>query len=136
MRVRCVGAIVHDTEGRLLLIRRGQPPGEGMWSLPGGRVEACESDADAVVREIAEETGLRVEPGPLVGSVDRPGPGGVIYDIRDYRASVTGGELRAGDDARDARWVDAEELATLPTTTGLIEALASWGVLAPPESPT
>ncbi|MCO6010294.1 NUDIX domain-containing protein [Actinoallomurus purpureus] len=132
MRVRCVGAIVHDAEGRLLLIRRGQPPGEGMWSLPGGRAEAGESDADAVVREVAEETGLRVDPGPLVGSVDRAGPGGVTYDIRDYRATVTDGVLRAGDDARDARWVTAEELSALPTTTGLIETLASWGVLPAP----
>ncbi|GAA4614428.1 NUDIX domain-containing protein [Actinoallomurus liliacearum] len=132
MRVRCVGAIVHDAEGRLLLIRRGHPPGEGMWSLPGGRAEAGESDADAVVREVAEETGLRVVPGPLVGSVDRAGPGGVTYDIRDYRATVDGGALRAGDDARDARWVDAEELAALPTTAGLIETLAAWDVLPRP----
>ncbi|MFL6052453.1 MAG: NUDIX domain-containing protein, partial [Actinoallomurus sp.] len=102
---------------------------------PGGRVEAGESDADAVVREVAEETSLRVTPGPLVGSVDRPGPGGVIYDIHDYRATVTGGELHAGDDARDARWVDADELAALPTTTGLIETLTSWGVLTPPGPP-
>jgi 8-oxo-dGTP diphosphatase len=129
MRVRCVGAIIHDAEGRLLLIRRGRPPGEGLWSIPGGRAEGDESDADAVVREVAEETGLRVVPGPLAGSVHRPGPGGVTYDIRDYRATVTGGELRAGDDARDARWVAADELAALPTSPGLVEALASWGVL-------
>ncbi|MCO5998840.1 NUDIX hydrolase [Actinoallomurus rhizosphaericola] len=129
MRVRCVGAIVHDAEGRLLLIRRGHPPDEGRWSIPGGRVEAGESDADAVVREVAEETGLRVLPGPLVGSVDRAGPGGAVYDIRDYRATVDGGVLRAGDDAGDARWVNADELAALPTTTGLIETLTSWGVL-------
>ncbi|MCO5971769.1 NUDIX hydrolase [Actinoallomurus soli] len=129
MRVRCVGAIVHDAEGRLLLIRRGHPPDEGRWSIPGGRVEAGESDADAIIREVAEETGLRVVPGPLVGSVDRAGPGGAVYDIRDYRASVDGGVLRAGDDAGDVRWVNAGELAALPTTTGLIEALTSWGVL-------
>jgi 8-oxo-dGTP diphosphatase len=129
MRVRCVGAIVHGADGRLLVIQRGHPPGEGMWSLPGGRVEPGETDAAAVVREVAEETGLRVEPGALIGSVDRAGPGGVIYDIRDYAATVTGGVLRAGDDARAARWVDAEELAALPTTTGLIETLASWDAL-------
>ncbi|WP_433174643.1 NUDIX hydrolase [Actinoallomurus sp. CA-150999] len=132
MRVRCVGAIVHDADGRLLVIQRGHPPGEGLWSLPGGRVEPGETDAAAVVREIAEETGLQVEPGPLIGSVDRPAPGGVTYDIRDYAATVTGGVLRAGDDARAARWVDAEELAALPTTTGLLETLASWGALPAP----
>src|SRR4051794_11048996 len=104
MRVRCVGAIVHDAEGRLLVIRRGRPPSEGLWSLPGGRVEPGESDAEAVVRELAEETGLRVEPGSLIGRVERPGPGGATYDIRDYAAIVTGGTLVPGDDASDARW--------------------------------
>lgn len=129
--MRCVGAIVHDAEGRLLVIRRGRPPGEGLWSLPGGRVEPGESDAAAVVRELAEETGLRVEPRRLVGSVERPGPEGVTYDIRDYAAEVTGGALRPGDDAREARWVGPDELRRLPTTDGLLEALTTWGVLPP-----
>jgi 8-oxo-dGTP diphosphatase len=132
MRVRCVGAIVHDAGGRLLVIRRGRPPGEGLWSLPGGRVEPGESDAEALVRELAEETGLRVEAGPLVGRVERPGPGGgLTYDIYDYAATVTGGTLAAGDDASDARWTAPEELRGLPTTDGLLEALAEWGVLPP-----
>lgn len=129
MRVRCVGAIVHDTDGRLLVIRRGHPPGEGLWSIPGGRAEPGETDATAVVRETVEETGLRVEPGALAGSVDRPGPDGVTYDIRDYRATVTGGMLRPGDDASEARWVTAEELRLLPTTPGLVDALAGWNAL-------
>lgn len=130
MRVRCVGAIVHDAEGRLLVIRRGRPPGEGRWSLPGGRVEPGESDAEALVREMAEETGLRVEPGSLIGQVERPGPGGVTYDILDYAAIVTGGSLAAGDDASDARWVTPAGLRGLPTTDGLLEALTGWGVLS------
>jgi 8-oxo-dGTP diphosphatase len=129
MRVRCVGAIVHDAGGRLLVIRRGHPPGEGLWSLPGGRVEAGESDAAAVAREVAEETGLRVEAGRLAGRVERPGASGVTYDIYDYAATVTGGTLVAGDDASDARWTALEELRGLPTTDGLLEALADWGVL-------
>jgi 8-oxo-dGTP diphosphatase len=129
MRVRCVGAIVHDAGGRLLVIRRGHPPGEGLWSLPGGRVEAGESDAAAVARELAEETGLRVEAGRLVGRVERPGASGLTYDIYDYAATVTGGTLVAGDDASDARWTALEELRGLPTTDGLLEALADWGVL-------
>jgi ADP-ribose pyrophosphatase YjhB (NUDIX family) len=129
MRVRCVGAIVHDAEGRLLIIRRGRPPGKGLWSLPGGRVEPGESDAEAVVRELSEETGLRVEPGHLIGSVVRPGPDGVTYDIHDYAATVTGGELAAGDDAAEARWTTPAELRRLPTTDGLLEVLTGWGVL-------
>lgn len=131
MRVRCVGAIVHDAEGRLLLVRRGRPPGQGLWSLPGGRVEPGESDAQAVVRELAEETGLRVEPGPLAGHVERPGPGKVTYDIHDYTATVTGGTLEAGDDASEARWAAPDELRALPTTAGLLEALSAWGMLPP-----
>jgi 8-oxo-dGTP diphosphatase len=129
MRVRCVGAIVRDAGGRLLVIRRGHPPGTGLWSLPGGRAEPGESDEAAVVRELAEETGLRVTAGRLIGSVDRPGPDGTTYDIRDYAATVTGGTLRAGDDASAARWVTPDELRRLPTTNGLLEALTAWAVI-------
>ncbi|GAA0950251.1 NUDIX hydrolase [Nonomuraea longicatena] len=129
MRVNCVGAIVFDDAGRLLLIQRGRPPGEGLWSLPGGRVDAGETDAEALARELAEETGLRVAAALLAGTVDRPGPSGVTYVIRDYHAVVTGGRLRPGDDARDARWCTAADLHTLPLTDGLVTALRSWQAL-------
>jgi 8-oxo-dGTP diphosphatase len=128
-RVPCVGAIVRDDAGRLLLIQRGHDPEAGRWSLPGGRIEPGESDTRALVREMLEETGLTVEPGPLVGAVERPGPAGSVLDIRDYAATVTGGTLAAGDDAADARWVPPSEMPALPLTTGLAEALRSWGVL-------
>ncbi len=129
--MRCVGGIVRDGTGRLLLVRRGRPPGEGLWSVPGGRVEPGEDDAAAVARELKEETGLDVVVGALVGSVDRPGPGGVTYEIHDYAADVTGGALQAGDDASDVRWVSPADLRALPVTPGLIEALAGWEVLPP-----
>jgi 8-oxo-dGTP diphosphatase len=125
--IRCVGAIVTDAGGRLLLIQRGHEPEAGRWSLPGGRVRPGESDADAVVREVREETGLVVAPGALVGSVERPGPAGAVYDIHDYAAAVTGGRLAAGDDAADARWIGRAELAGLVLTTGLAETLSRWG---------
>jgi hypothetical protein len=67
--------------------------------------------------------------GTLVGSVRREGPGGTVIDIRDYTATVAAGTLRAGDDAADARWVTAAELALLEVAEGLIEALTEWGVL-------
>lgn len=100
-----------------------------MWSLPGGRIEPGETDAEALVREMREETGLEVQAGPLIGSVRRPAPGGRVLDIRDYAATVTGGTLRAGDDAAEARWVAVSELRSLPVTEGLVEALTDWGVL-------
>ena len=118
-----------DGRGRLLMIKRGHEPGAGLWSIPGGRIEPGETDAEALVREMFEETGLAVEVGPLIGSVRRPGLDGAVIDIRDYAATVTGGTLRPGDDAADARWVDLADLAALEITEGLIEALTDWGVL-------
>ncbi|WP_433327602.1 NUDIX hydrolase [Spirillospora sp. CA-294931] len=129
MRIRCVGGIVRDEGGRLLVIRRGRPPSEGLWSIPGGRVEAGESDAAAVVRELREETGLDVAVGALAGMVERPGQNDLSYEIYDYVATVIGGVLTAGDDAAEARWVDGAELRALPTTPGLLDALDGWGLL-------
>jgi ADP-ribose pyrophosphatase YjhB (NUDIX family) len=124
-----VGAIITDDTGRLLLIRRGHEPEEGRWSLPGGRVRPGESDWHALVREVREETGLHVEPGRLIGEVERPAPGGAVFGIRDYAASVSGGQLAAGDDAADARWIDPGDVGRLPLTSGLAETLTAWGVL-------
>jgi ADP-ribose pyrophosphatase YjhB (NUDIX family) len=111
------------------MIKRGHEPGAGLWSIPGGRIEPGESDAEAVVREMIEETGLTVEVGRLIGRVQRPGLNGTVIDIKDYAATVTGGTLRAGDDAADARWVAPGELESLDITEGLIDALTDWGVL-------
>lgn len=128
--IPCVGAVIKDDQGRLLLIKRGHEPGAGLWSLPGGRIEPGETDAEALVREMREETGLEVQAGPLLGSVRRPAPGGMVLDIRDYAATITGGTLRPGDDAADARWVAPSELPSMPVTEGLVQALTGWGVLS------
>ena len=127
--IPCVGAVIKDGSGRLLLIKRGHEPGKGLWSVPGGRVEAGESDADALIREVREETGLAVAAGRLIGAVRRPAGAESEFDIRDYAAAVTGGELIPGDDADDAVWAGPAELAALPLTAGLLEALRSWGVV-------
>jgi len=130
--IPCVGAIVVDHEGRLLLIKRGHEPGMGLWSLPGGRIEPGETDIEALAREVREETGLTVRAGRLIGSVRRPSGDGRVFDIRDYAATVTGGSLTAGDDAAQARWVSAAELDALRLTDGLLEILTAWGVLPRP----
>lgn len=92
-------------------------------------MEAGESDQQALAREVAEETGLVVQVGRHVGSVEWPGPGGVVYAIRDHECEVTGGVLRAGDDADDAGWYDVHAIARLPLTDSLLETLAEWQVL-------
>lgn len=132
-RVPCVGAVVHSDDGRLLLVRRRNEPGLGQWSIPGGRVEPGEDDPAAVRREVLEETGLDVVVGAWLGTVALPGPGGVVYDVRDYACALMGGRLRAGDDADDARFVDrawvdrASERGEL--VEGLYDHLRTWGVL-------
>jgi 8-oxo-dGTP diphosphatase len=126
-----VGAVIKDARGRLLLIKRGHEPGTGLWSLPGGRVEPGETDAEALVREMREETGLVVVAGRLLGSVRRPLANGDVLDIRDYAATIIGGALNPGDDAADARWVDAEDFGSLPVTEGLAAILTNWRVMGP-----
>jgi 8-oxo-dGTP diphosphatase len=132
-RVPCVGAVIKDDAGRMLLIQRGHEPGKGLWSVPGGRIEPGETDQQAVVREVREETGLAVTCGPLLGAVERPGLAGAVIDIRDYYAFVTGGEVAAGDDAADARWLTPAEMVDLDAsgmlTGDLLIALRSWGAI-------
>jgi ADP-ribose pyrophosphatase YjhB (NUDIX family) len=130
-RIRCVGAVIFDDAGRLLMVRRAHEPGRGRWSVPGGRVHPGETDAQAVIREVAEETGLVVEMVRLLGSVQRHASETTVFDIYDYCCRVTGGTLRAGDDADDARWCDRHLLSTLPVVAGLIEALTAWHCLSP-----
>ena len=105
--------VIH--EGRVLLIRRGQPPDAGEWSIPGGAVELGESVEDALRREIREETGLEIAVGPLLEiyeRVERDDAGGVRFHfvVIDYRCTVTGGTLRAGDDAADVALADLDDL--------------------------
>jgi 8-oxo-dGTP diphosphatase len=128
--VPCVGAVVHDAAGRLLLIRRGHAPSAGLWSVPGGRVEADESEVDAVVRELAEETGLAVRPVRVVGRVRVEGDG-VVFTITDWACTLLDPAQQpvAGDDAADVAFVDAAELAALDMAPGVVAALAGWGVL-------
>ena len=127
----CAGGIVFDPAGRLLLIRRGQPPSAGAWSVPGGRCRPGESAPAACVRELAEETGLDVAVVRWAGRVERAAPGGGTYLIDDYVCRVRAGSyaVQAADDADDARWVDAAGLAGLELVPGLLDCLTGWALL-------
>jgi len=128
--VACVGAVVHDAAGRLLLIQRGHDPHAGRWTLPGGRVEPGETREQAVVREIREEAGLDVRVGAVVGRVVIPA-GAVTYDVVDFACTPVdpSAEPVAGDDAADVRFVDAVALRDLPCTPRLVDTLREWGQL-------
>ena len=128
--VPCVGAVVHDAHGRLLLVRRGHAPSAGLWSVPGGRVEAGESEVEAVVREMAEETGLRVRPERVLGRVRIDGDG-VVFTVTDWVCTLLdpGQQPVAGDDAADVAFVDAAGLAALDMAPGVVAALTGWSAL-------
>ncbi|HWC39744.1 MAG TPA: NUDIX domain-containing protein [Acidimicrobiales bacterium] len=124
----CVGAVA-VAEGALLLVRRGRGPGSGLWSVPGGRVEAGETVRQAVVREVAEETGLEADCGDLLGWAERIGPRHhfVILDflvtVNDDRQPV------AGDDAAEAGWFPLPLVARLALVDGLAGFLRDHGIL-------
>lgn len=124
----CVGAIA-VLDGRLLLIRRGTPPGVGEWSVPGGRVEFGETLAAAVVRELREETGLEGVCGALIGVAERLDPTR-HFVILDHEVTVLDdAEPVASSDAADARWVPIEDVAELALVDGLAEFLHDHGIL-------
>jgi ADP-ribose pyrophosphatase YjhB (NUDIX family) len=118
-----VGVVVLK-EGQVLLVKRGAPPSQGKWSLPGGLVQLGESAEAAAVREAQEECGLQVRLLGLVGVVDRitrDAEGRVRYHyvLVDYLAVPEAGVARAGSDAAEARWVPVRDLKHYETTDGL-----------------
>ena len=118
-----VGAVAVRAD-QLLLVRRGRGPAAGRWSVPGGRVEVDEPVAAAVVREVAEETGLEVVVDDLLGWVERFDDGD-HFVILDFSVTVLDPDvpLAAGDDAAEAMWVPWDEVAVLPLVDGLFEFL-------------
>ena len=116
-----VGAVVIDGD-QVLLIRRGQQPMKGQWSLPGGALEVGETLLDGVRREVREETGLEVEPVALIEVLDRivrdeDGRVRFHYVLVDYLCRVTGGELCCATDAVDARWASRDDLDSVAAFT-------------------
>ncbi|MFE5671371.1 NUDIX domain-containing protein [Agromyces sp. NPDC056523] len=122
-------AVIVDDVGRVLLVKRGRSPQRGRWSVPGGRVERGESFEAAAAREAREETGLEVEVGRELWTVRVPTGDGREFEVHDFAASVTGGVLRHGDDADDARWVGADELHRMHLTTHLVDHLRRAGLV-------
>jgi 8-oxo-dGTP diphosphatase len=108
-----VGGIVIDARGYVLLVKRGNEPRKGQWSIPGGLLELGESLVDGVKREILEETGLIVEPQAIVEVVDRlyKEDGRVLYHyvIMDYWCTVLDGEAHAASDADALQWASPSE---------------------------
>ena len=128
----CVGAIVVDDD-RLLLVRRGRGRAAGSWSVPGGRVQAGETLAEAVVRELAEETGIEGVCGAFVGLVellddDTDAPHQVVLDFEVTLLEAS--EPHAGDDASEARWVLLADVADYQLATGLAEFLHDHRIIA------
>jgi len=123
-----VGAVVID-RGRLLLVRRGRGPGLGEWSVPGGRVEPGETLAEAVEREVAEETALTVRCGPFIGWVERIGSGH-HFVIMDFRAELIGSDgATAGDDAAEVAWVELDDVPDWGLVAGLLDFLGDHQII-------
>jgi 8-oxo-dGTP diphosphatase len=135
-----VGAVVIDAT-KVLLVRRGQEPLKGEWSLPGGALELGETLQQGVVREVLEETGLIVVPGGIIEILDR-----IIQDeasqrvryhyvLIDFVCQVTGGTLCSASDAEDVRWVEHGQLRTgyqlAPATLAVIDKAFRVSVSGP-----
>ncbi len=124
----CVGAVAVAGD-ELLLVQRGRGPGAGRWSVPGGRVETGERIRDAVVREVAEETGLEVRCDDLLGWAERIGPEH-HFVILDFVVTVTDGRQPvAGDDAAEARWFPLPSVPHVALVDGLADFLRDHGIL-------
>ncbi len=121
-------AIVRD--GRVLAVQRARGPALGIWTMPGGVVEAGETLEGALLREVLEETGLSIVPVALAGHrevVVRDDQGRVErhFVILCFAARWTAGEPRLNEELSDARWVRPSELAQLKTTDGLAGIVAA-----------
>ncbi len=125
----CVGAVA-VRDGDILLIRRGTPPGEGLWSVPGGRVQRGETLVQAVRRELQEETGLEGKVGEAVGWTELIGRRR-HYVVVDFWVTVPSDAApKADTDASDAQWVAIEDLEKWDLVDGLLQFLTDHEVIS------
>lgn len=130
--IPAASVLVTDDLDRVLLVQRGHEPQKGRWSLSGGRGEVGEDPGQTALREAREETGLKLKLLQEVVTAQMPGSGDTLYDIRCFSAEIVGGDLKAGDDAKDIRWVGRQQLSDYELTTGLTESLIQAGYLPDP----
>jgi 8-oxo-dGTP diphosphatase len=127
-----VGAVALRGD-ELLLVRRGRAPAAGEWSLPGGRVQFAETLHAAVVREVAEETGLEVVVNRFLGWVERIGadPEPYHFVIHDFLVDLRDPSIMPvpGDDAAAVEWVRVDRLEERAVVDGLFSFLAEVGIL-------
>jgi len=122
-----VGALIVDGD-RILLVERGKEPLKGYWSLPGGAIEVGETAAEALQREVKEETGLDVAVGDLVEIFERimrdeTGKVEYHYVLIDHLCHITGGEAVAGSDVANVRWARRDELPSIRLTSGTLDVI-------------
>ena len=129
-----VGAVILLGD-RVVLVKRGHPPLQGQWSLPGGVVELGETLEQAISREVLEETGLNIEVGPVVEVLDRvqrSGDGRVEYHyvIIDYLCWPQSETLVCGSDADEVQWVPVDNVTRYQVTNKVQEVIAHAVALA------
>jgi 8-oxo-dGTP diphosphatase len=109
----CDGVLIEN--GKVLLIKRGRDPFKGHWATPGGRIEDNESAEECLVREMEEETGLKVEPVKLIGLYSDPKRDPRLMIAAAYLIRRVSGDVRSGDDAAEARWFSLDDLPPMCT---------------------
>jgi 8-oxo-dGTP diphosphatase len=134
-----VGAVVLR-RGRILLVRRGVQPAQGLWAIPGGGLRLGETLQAGAEREILEETGIVIragEPFFTCDSFQRDAEGRLRfhYVIVDMTADYVTGDVKGADDALDARWVSPAEIQELPVTKTTLKLLTQIGFISIPKSP-
>lgn len=122
-----VGAVV-IRDGKVLLVKRGIPPSEGLWAIPGGHVELGETLQKTAEREILEETGVVIkarEPIYAFDLIEKDDSGRIRFHfiVVDVRGEYVSGEPRGSDDALEARWLSWEEIEVLPVSQNTLKLL-------------